>query len=46
MLLGKVLIPQLGTSSAYQKLAISIIIIQWLDQATVPNHKTILGRFT
>lgn len=42
MLLAKVLIPQLGTSSAYQKLSISIIIIQWLQQAKLPNLKTIL----
>jgi len=36
MLLDKVLIPQLGTNSAYQKLAISIIILQWLDQTPPP----------
>jgi len=36
MLLDKVLIPQLGTNSAYQKLAISMIILQWLDQTPPP----------
>ena len=38
MLLSKVLIPQLGTNSAYQKLSISNIIIQWLRQTQLPPH--------
>merc|ERR1719292_79796 len=37
MLLDKVLIPQLGTNSAFQKLAISMIILQWLDQTPPPQ---------
>ena len=36
MLLDKVLIPQLRTNSAYQKIAISMIILQWLDQTPPP----------
>ena len=35
MLLSKVLIPQLGTNSAYQKISISSIIIQWAQERDI-----------
>jgi TATA-binding protein-associated factor len=37
MLLSKVLVPQLTTNSGYQKLAIAILIIQWLELPGSPD---------
>jgi len=48
MLLSKILIPQLTTTSAYQKLSVSLIIIQWLEQTEPPEslHETALASTT
>ena len=36
MFLGKVLIPQLTTGSAYHKLGVGLLVLHWLDQAPPP----------
>ena len=36
MFLGKVLIPQLATSSAYTQVGVSMLILHWLDHALAP----------
>ena len=37
MLLSKVLVPQLTTTSGYQKFAIAILVIQWLELPGAPD---------
>ena len=40
MFLGKVLIPQLNTNSAYKKLGVALLVLHWLDQAPPPAQLT------
>ena len=36
MFLGKVLVPQLATGSAYHRVGVSLLILHWLDQSPAP----------